>query len=166
MARQGLQRVATEARAATVTQSRVCSVSVQCACHCSVRICLTFTCANVIAVQVKEELVAPACCSGVGLGGEGNKDWDTFTNIIVEQKKVCPDRSAHGWSQRCGARGTYARYLEPVVPYNLNASAGAVSKHLEPETALPELLQKDIYGTESCGKGRGMRAISSLPVWA
>ena len=41
---------------------------------------MTFTCANVIAVQVKEELVAPACCSGVGLDGEGNKDRDTFTN--------------------------------------------------------------------------------------
>ena len=33
-----------------------------------------------VAVQVKEELVAPACCSGVGLDGEGNKDRDTFTN--------------------------------------------------------------------------------------
>ena len=46
---------------------------------------MTFTCANVIAVQVKEELVAPACCSGVGLGGEGNKDWDTFTNSGAEE---------------------------------------------------------------------------------
>ena len=35
-------------------------------------------------MQVEEELVAPACCSGVGLGGEGNKDWDTFTNSGAE----------------------------------------------------------------------------------
>ena len=46
---------------------------------------MTFACANVIAVRVKEELVAPACCSGVGLGGEGNKDWDTFTNSGAEE---------------------------------------------------------------------------------
>ena len=43
------------------------------------------TTTNVIAVQVKEELVAPACCSGVGLGGEGNKDWDTFTSSGAEE---------------------------------------------------------------------------------
>ena len=46
---------------------------------------MTFTCANVIAVRVKEELVAPACCSGVGLGEEGNEDWDTFTNSGAEE---------------------------------------------------------------------------------
>ena len=46
---------------------------------------VTFTCANVIAVQVKEDkLVAPACCFGVGLSGDGNKDWDTFTNSGAE----------------------------------------------------------------------------------
>jgi hypothetical protein len=39
---------------------------------------VTFTCANVIAVQVKETFIAPACCSGVGLGGEGNEDWDAL----------------------------------------------------------------------------------------
>ena len=38
-----------------------------------------------VAVQVKEELVAPACCSGVGLDGEGNKDRDTFTNGGAEE---------------------------------------------------------------------------------
>ena len=38
-----------------------------------------------IAVQVKEELVAPACCSGVGLGGEGNEDRDTVTNSGAEE---------------------------------------------------------------------------------
>ena len=32
-----------------------------------------------IAVQVKEELVAPAYCSAVGLGREGNEDRDTLT---------------------------------------------------------------------------------------
>ena len=46
---------------------------------------MAFTCANVIAVRVKEELVAPACCSGVGLGGEGNEDWDTFTSSGAEE---------------------------------------------------------------------------------
>ena len=29
-------------------------------------------------MQVEEELVAPACCSGVGLGGKGNEDRDRF----------------------------------------------------------------------------------------
>ena len=38
-----------------------------------------------VAVQVKEELVAPACCSGVGLGGEGNEDRDTVTNSGAEE---------------------------------------------------------------------------------
>jgi hypothetical protein len=46
---------------------------------------VTVTCANVVAVQVKEELVAPASCSGVGLGGEGNKDWDMSTNSGAEE---------------------------------------------------------------------------------
>ena len=46
---------------------------------------MAFTCANVIAVRVKEELVAPACCSGVGLGVEGNEDWDTFTKGGAEE---------------------------------------------------------------------------------
>ena len=36
-------------------------------------------------MQLKEELIAPACCSGVGLDGEGNKDWDTFTNSGAEE---------------------------------------------------------------------------------
>ena len=38
-----------------------------------------------IAVQVKEELVAPAYCSAVGLGREGNEDRDTFTNRGAEE---------------------------------------------------------------------------------
>ena len=46
---------------------------------------MTFTCANVIAVRVKEELVAPACCSGVRVGGEGNEDRDRFTNRGAEE---------------------------------------------------------------------------------
>ena len=46
---------------------------------------MTLACANVIAVRVKEELVAPACCSGVGLGGEGNEDRDTLTYRGAEE---------------------------------------------------------------------------------
>ena len=46
---------------------------------------MTFTCANVVAMQVEEELVAPACCSGVGSGGEGKEDRDRFTKRGAEE---------------------------------------------------------------------------------
>ena len=36
-------------------------------------------------MQVEEELVAPACCSGVGLGGKGNEDRDRFTKRGAEE---------------------------------------------------------------------------------
>jgi hypothetical protein len=51
---------------------------------------------NVITLQVKQELVAPACCSGVGLGGEGNKDWDTLQTVACCYGRACrPDRHVH-----------------------------------------------------------------------